>query len=235
MKAEHNPGRSKFTITALLTLLLSLGFLFSSAEVDKAKWAEGKSLFKSNCAACHNPKADGTGPALMGVTARWEGAGEFKGKTGKQWLYGWIKNWHDPVGAGYKYAMDMASSRPSEMNVFNTLNDGQIDDILLYIENPDAGGGPKPPVIVDGPKVDTNESNTTLYIFVFFLLVLVVILVGVTNSLDKVVAEKAGIVQEVKIPFYKRTNFIVALVLLGIVLGGYATVDTFTHFGRQQG
>lgn len=235
MKSEHNPSRSKFTYTALLTILLSIGFLFANAEVDKAHWAEGKSLFKSNCAACHNPKADGTGPALMGVTSRWEAAGEFKGKSGKQWLHTWIHNWHDAVGAGYKYAVDMSGSRPSEMNVFVTLNDQNIDDILLYVENPDAGA----PVVVKGPEVEgpkeEESSNAAIYIFVAFLVILVVILVSVTNRLDKVVAEKQGIVEEVKIPFYKRTNFIVALVLLGIVLGGYATVDTFTHFGRQQG
>lgn len=238
MKLEKTPGRSKFTVTALLTLLLSLGFLFSNAEVDKARWAEGKSLFKSNCAACHNPKADGTGPALQGVTARWEGAGEFKGKSGTQWLHTWIHNWHDAVGSGYKYAVDMANSRPSEMNVFTTLNDAQIDDILLYVENPDAGGAPK----IAGPQpgeaataAKEESSNTTLYIFVGFLLILVIILIGVTNSLDRVVAEKSGQVIEPKVPFYKTTNFIVALVLLGIVLGGYATVDTVTHFGRQQG
>src|SRR5206468_737387 len=91
MKSEHTKRAfPKFSFTALLTILLSLGFLLANAEVDKAKWAEGKSLFKSNCASCHNPKADGTGPALQGVTARWEGGGDYKGKSSKQWLHTWI-------------------------------------------------------------------------------------------------------------------------------------------------
>ena len=236
MKSENNPSRiKKFSLSTLFTILLSLGFLFSNAEVDKAKWAEGKSLFKSNCASCHNPKADGTGPALQGVTARWEAAGEFKGKSSKQWLHTWVHNWHDAVNGGYKYAVDMSNTRPAEMNVFVSLNDQNIDDILLYIENPDAGG----PVITKQPptEIATEEKGpgSTLYIFVFFLLMLVALLVGVTNRLDKISAEKSGETAVAKTPFYKTGNFKVALFLLAIVFGGYKTVDTFTHFGRQQG
>lgn len=240
MKSENNQSASKlFTLTTLLTVLLSIGFLFANAEVDKAKWNEGKSLFKSNCAACHNPKADGTGPALQGVTARWEGAGEHKGKNGKQWLYTWIRNWKDAVGGGYKYAVDMANSRPSEMNLFPNLNEGQIDDILLYVENPDAGGAPATAAApatgtgADAPKEES--SSTALYLFVLLLVLLVVILVSVTNRLDKIVAEKSGEVQQPSAPFYKSTNFKAAAILIGIVVVMYFTVDSVTHFGRQQG
>lgn len=100
-------------------------------------WSEGKDLFKTNCAACHNPKADGTGPALKGSTERWAAAGEYQGKTGEQWQRIWIKNWNDPVNAGYKYAVDMANSRPSQMNVFTNLTDEKIDLIMKYVNTPE--------------------------------------------------------------------------------------------------
>ncbi len=215
-----------------------MGLLLSHAEIDKAKWTQGKSLFKSNCAACHNPKVDGTGPALMGVTAQWENAGSYKGKTGKQWLYIWIHNWNDAVNDGYKFAIDMANSRPAAMNVFATLKDADIDDILLYTENPDAFA----PVAAAAPAASATTTadadkgpSTGIYLFVVFLVVLVAILIGVTSKLDKIIAEKKGILQPVKVPLYKRTNFIVALVLLGIVLVSYGTVDAVVHLGRQQG
>lgn len=99
------------------------------------KWKDGKDLFKSNCAACHNPKADGTGPALLGVKARWAAAGEHQGKTGEQWLHAWVKNWNEPVEAGYKYAVDMANSRPSAMNSFPYLKDEEIEQIFTYIDS----------------------------------------------------------------------------------------------------
>lgn len=227
-----------FSLNTLLTFVLSLGFLFSFAEVDKAAWNEGKALFKGNCAACHNPKADGTGPALMGVTARWEAAGEFKGKTGKQWLYTWIKNYNDAVGSGYKYANDMLGSRPANMNLFATLKDADIDKMLLYVENPDAYGAPTTtaaPAAGAETAKGSESPSSALYIFVFFLVVLVAILVGVTNKLDKIVAEKDGLPQVVKVPFYKRPNFVVALCLIAFVFLGYETVDWGTSLGRQQG
>ncbi len=106
---------------------------FATAE-ENVKWKEGKSLFKLNCAACHNAKADGTGPALNGVTARWSSS--YQGKTGEQWLYAWVKNWRAVKDAGYPYGIAMANSRVSEMNLFTNLSDKQIGDILFYVENP---------------------------------------------------------------------------------------------------
>lgn len=227
--------RKIFSLTTLLTLVFSLSILSSSAEVDKAKWNEGKSLFKSNCAACHNPKADGTGPALQGVTARWEAAGDQGGKTGKQWLYTWIKNYNE-AAAGNKYAAAMATSRPTAMNLFPSLKDGDIDNILLYVENPDLF---KPAAAVAATTTtaadDTQGPGATVYIFAFFLILLVAILVGVTNKLDKLVAERSGEPVVTKAPFYKSTQFKVAVALILIVLLGYWTVDSVVHLGRQQG
>lgn len=231
--------RKIFSLTTLLTFVFSLGILSSSAQVDKAKWTEGKSLFKSNCAACHNPKADGTGPALQGVTARWEGAGDHNGKTGKQWLYTWIKNYNDAVNGGYKYAVTMVSSRPSAMNLFTGLKDADIDNILLYVENPDAFGAPKPDAAATAAAAGADKAaegpGATVYIFAFFLILLVAILVGVTSKLDKLVAEKSGEAPVAKAPFYKNTQFKVAVFLILIVLLGYWTVDSVVHLGRQQG
>jgi mono/diheme cytochrome c family protein len=230
---------SKSFLKTLLTLFLGIGLISGyAADVDKAAWNDGKSLFKSNCAACHNPKADGTGPALMGVTARWEAGGEFKGKTGKQWLYTWVKNWKDASGAGYKYAQDMANSRPTEMNLFPTLKDADIDKILLYVENPDAYGAPVAPTgptATVGGAAEDKGPGTTFYLFIVLLVLLVAVLVGVTNKLDKIVAEKEGGPVVAKLPFYKRPNFTVALILLGIVFLGYESVDWGVHLGRQQG
>ena len=108
----------------------------SKTSLQAQKWDEGKSLFRSNCAACHNPNSDGTGPVLKDVEARWKAAGSYQGKTGEQWLKVWIRNWNDVVNAGYKYGIDMANSRPAQMNVFSSLSDEQIDDILLYVNDP---------------------------------------------------------------------------------------------------
>jgi cytochrome c2 len=230
------------SLISLFTVLFCLGLLFASgADVDKAKWTEGKSLFKSNCASCHNPKVDGTGPALMGATARWTAAGDYKGKTGLQWLHVWIHNWHDAVDANYKYAVDMRHSRPAEMNVFaGVLQDADIDKILLYVENPDAGGGATAQVGASGTTGGTggegseSPSSEVLWIFAVFMIILVSILIGVTNKLDRLIDEQKGITFIPKTAFWKRTNFIVAMCLIAFVFLGYVTIDSFVHFGRQQ-
>ncbi len=98
------------------------------------RFDNGKGLFKSNCAACHSLTADVTGPSLAGVTERWKSAGEYKGKTGEQWLRLWIKDWNEPVEAGYPYAIAMANSRIAQMNRFSFLKDADIEDILYYVD-----------------------------------------------------------------------------------------------------
>lgn len=102
------------------------------------RFNNGKSLFKANCAACHSLKADVTGPALAGVTERWKAAGDYKGKTGEQWLRVWIKDWNQAVEAGYPYAITMANSRIAQMNSFSFLKEADIEDILYYVDK--AGG-----------------------------------------------------------------------------------------------
>ncbi|MBS1684729.1 MAG: cytochrome c [Bacteroidetes bacterium] len=107
----------------------------NQVPADK-QWSHGRELFKNNCASCHNPKVAQTGPALIGVTKRWEDGGSYQGKTGKQWLYAWIKNWHDPVDAKYPYAVGIQNYSPSFMNTFTNLKDEDIDAILHYVETP---------------------------------------------------------------------------------------------------
>jgi hypothetical protein len=124
------------------------------------------------------------------------------------------------------------------MNLFATLKDADIDKMLLYVENPDAYGAPTTtaaPTAGAGTAKGSESPSSALYIFVFFLVVLVAILVGVTNKLDKIIAEKDGLPQVAKAPFYKRPNFVVALCLIAFVFLGYETVDWGTSLGRQQG
>jgi mono/diheme cytochrome c family protein len=133
-----------------------------TASIDTAAWQEGRSLFKANCSSCHNPVVAQTGPALIGVTKRWEDAGHFGGKTGKQWLYAWIRNWTEPVKAGYPYAVKIQNYSPSQMSVFNSLTDSEIDKILLYVENPQVSS--KPTVCYFEPEKKADWGYTVIYI-----------------------------------------------------------------------
>lgn len=227
-------------VFALFFSLLST--VASAADVDKAKWADGKSLFKSNCASCHNPKVAQTGPALMGVTKRWEDAGDFGGKTGNQWLHVWIKNWNNAVAGKYPYAVNIQNYAPSQMNLFPNLKDEDIDKILLYVENPDAGGGAAPAPAATaaaggaaGAVPEEGGNNTIIYLFTALMFVLVVILVLVTRRLDKIVDEQKGHTTEEKPSFWKTRNFKAALTLIIFVAGLFYLADNGMRLGRQKG
>ena len=154
---------SHFNLRILLCTTLLCFFITAihAADIDTVRWREGRTLFKNYCASCHSPTIAQTGPALMGVTVRWEGAGDFAGKTGKQWLYAWIRNWKDPVDAKYTYAVNIQNYSPSQMNVFPSLSDKDIAAILDYVENPQA-------ISADSehksPK-GTDWPNIILYVF----------------------------------------------------------------------
>ena len=234
---NHISLMRKFLRVALFFALLVNLAAVNAYAVDQAKWSEGKSLFKSNCASCHNPKVAQTGPALMGVTKRWDDGGDFGGKTGNQWLHVWIKNWNNAVAGKYPYATNIQNYAPSQMNLFPSLKDEDIDKILLYVENPDAGpnAGPataaSPAAGADKPA----ENNTTLYLFAGLMLLLVLILYTVIRRLDSVVDASKGIVAEVKPPFWKTRKFKAAAILILTVWSGFWLADNAIRLGRQKG
>src|SRR4051812_47241876 len=75
------------------TVIALFAFCFSSYAAP-----DGKALFQSNCAACHNPLKDATGPALKGVDAR---------VPSKEWLHDWVHNSQGVVQRGDKYANEL--------------------------------------------------------------------------------------------------------------------------------
>ena len=62
--------------------LMSLLTTFNVAAQDDEAIQAGKKLFNANCAACHKLNKRAVGPALKGVSAKYD----------KEWLYSWIKN-----------------------------------------------------------------------------------------------------------------------------------------------
>ena len=55
---------------------------------------DGKALFQSDCASCHNPIKDGTGPALKGVSER---------VPDKALLHAWVHNNQNVLKTGNPY------------------------------------------------------------------------------------------------------------------------------------
>lgn len=66
----------KFILRFVASLIL-IGFISNNSV-----FAQGEALFKANCANCHKPDADFTGPALKGVREK---------EPSKEWAYKWVK------------------------------------------------------------------------------------------------------------------------------------------------
>ena len=107
---------------ALVILIFSFSFNSFSQEVDIAK---GKSLFNANCAACHKLNKNLIGPALAGVSAKYE----------KEWLYTWIKNSNAMIKSGDERAVAIWEEwNKAAMNAFPQLSNEDIDNILAYTD-----------------------------------------------------------------------------------------------------
>jgi cytochrome c551/c552 len=186
---------------------------------------DGKALFQSNCASCHNPIKQVTGPALKGVTSR---------VPDKKLLYSWIRNNTAVLASGNKYFNDLyVQFSKTPMNTFPTLSDAEIDAILKYIETYPEPGANKGPA---GPATPVEESdNSLLYgILTMILAVIMLVLLQVNSNLKKLSDDKSGIPSHEPIPFYRNKVYITLVVLVLFVVGGYYVVQGAIGLGRQQ-
>ena len=102
----------------------SFDLIFSIAQDDAAVQA-GKKLFNANCAACHKLNKRAVGPALKGVSAKYD----------KEWLYSWIKNSTAMVKSGDAQAVAIYEEyNGSVMTSFPQLSNTDIDNIIAYTD-----------------------------------------------------------------------------------------------------
>ena len=130
----------------LLSLCFSLAVNAQEPDIQK-----GKSLFNANCAACHKLKKRAVGPALAGVSAKYD----------KEWLYSWIKNSTAMVKSGDAQAVAIYEEyNGSVMTSFPQLSNVDIDNILAYT---DYTPPPSPTAIAmtNAPPNDSGGSSFT--------------------------------------------------------------------------
>tara|TARA_Y100000385_G_scaffold130276_1_gene135616 strand:- start:12428 stop:13768 length:1341 start_codon:yes stop_codon:yes gene_type:complete len=106
--------------------LLALSLSLFAQDGDPTK---GKSLFNTNCAACHNLDKKMTGPALRGVEAR---LANDEGLD-RNWLNSWIRNSSALIKSGDAYANKIyAEYNGAAMTAFPQFSDQDLSDILAY-------------------------------------------------------------------------------------------------------
>ncbi len=185
---------------------------------------DGKALFQSNCASCHNPLKDATGPALQNID---------KTFPSKEWGYNWVHNSAAVIASGDKTAVDIYNKfNKAAMTAFPQLKNEEIDAILKYVDDFKA---PVAAAKEPGTEGQPAESNGFLYtIITLSLLVLVVILWRANQALMRSANEKSGIPNEKEIPLYRNKVVIAIVAIVVFIMSGYWLVNGAINEGRQQ-
>ena len=222
-------------VRVLLPLVLAVAFTLPShaqePDIDK-----GKSLFNMNCAACHKLNKRAVGPALAGVSQKYD----------KEWLYSWIKNSAAMIKAGDAQAVAIWEEyNRTAMTAFPQLSKAEIDNIIAYTDyTPPATTAPAgtvaAPAVVTAPGIP-NEIILGALALVFALLVVMLFLVQKTL---KRIAAASGVelVEEVKpqrTPLWQaiaKNQFLIFVAVVFLLLSSaYFAYGYLMQVGVDQG
>ena len=184
-------------VVRFLPAIFLIFFISFSAYSQDADIAKGKSLFYDNCAACHKLNKNLIGPALAGVSEKYE----------KDWLYSWIKNSNALIKSGDERAVAIWEEyNKAAMNAFPQLSNEDIDNILAYTDYK-----PEPVVTVaaaagsaTGTQTEGSVSTDIILIVLIVILCVLVVMLFLVNKTLKAIAEKNGIKYEEKKPVFSK-------------------------------
>jgi cytochrome c551/c552 len=207
-----------------------MGMIASFSVKAAGDPSKGKALFQQNCASCHNVHKKLTGPALAGVEERW---------VDKKLLHQWIHNSSDVLSSGDAYANALFNEyNKVPMTHFPALSDGDIDDILSFIDKESKTsatptGDPNPSNSPDSGK-EEGGSGLLFGIITLILAVVALILMQINSNLNKLAADKEGIATPEPVAFYKNKAYIALGIVLLFIVGGYFTIEGAIGLGRQK-
>ncbi|HET9430349.1 MAG TPA: cytochrome c3 family protein, partial [Chitinophagaceae bacterium] len=206
----------------LTTLLLSF-LVFSVINVSAQ---DGKALFMSKCASCHNIFKDLAGPALQGVEERHKWADHNE-------LLSWINN---PGGYMAKdaYTQGLLAKYKSMMTGFPDLKLADVDAIISYINSEVAAAAKAPATPQTGEAVKSSNQNAIIFgVISLILAIIAVILMQVNSNLKKMSDDVEGILRPEPVPFYRNKVYIAMAAILFFIVGGYYVAKGAIGLGRQ--
>jgi mono/diheme cytochrome c family protein len=213
----------------LVTLLFpSLG-LSQEADIQA-----GKALFNSNCAACHQLNRKAVGPALRGVTEKYD----------KEWLYSWIKNGTQMIKDGDPQAVAIWEEyNRAVMTNYPQFSNEQIDNILAYTNYTPPAPAPAVATAETVSQGSDISVNIILAVTIVIFTILIVMLFLVQRTLIKI-ANASGVKIEPEPkrnirPLWKavvENQFIMFVLVIGFLLSSaYFTYGYLMQIGIDQG
>ena len=208
---------------ARLRALFVVAFLVTSA-FNMASAQDGKTLFMTKCASCHQVMKDATGPALMNLEERGKWADHNE-------ILKWATNpaaymAKDPYTQGLKakYGSMMSSQEL-------TLKD--VDAIVSYV-NQVVTDSKKPAAAAEGDAQPTANNAIIFGVISLILAVVALILMQVNSNLKKMSDDAEGIYRPEPVPFYKNKIYIAMVALVFFAMAGYFFSKAAIGFGRQK-
>jgi cytochrome c551/c552 len=203
-------------------LFASLFFVVLLSANNNVFAQDGEALFKANCANCHKPDADFTGPALKGWASR---------IPDPEWVYRWVASPSAMIASGDAHATALfAKWKPTVMTAFPQLKKADIDAILKYVDDY------TPPVAVAGPggKEDGSDNSLLFGILTLVLAVVGFILLQVNSNLRKLSDEKEGVFRGEPVPFYRNKTYLMVGILVLFTMAGYFFTNAAIGLGRMK-
>ena len=159
-----------------IAIAMSFAFTVSAQEADPIA---GKKLFNANCAACHKLNKKAVGPALKGVSAKYD----------KEWLYSWIKNSAAMIKEGDAQAVAIWEEyNKTAMNAFPQLSNADIDNIIAYTDYTPPAPAVPAGAATAAPAGDSFSNDIILGALALVFGILVVMLILVNKTLQKIAA-----------------------------------------------
>ena len=219
-------------IKRIFLVALLLPSLSISQEADIQA---GKSLFNANCAACHKLNKKAVGPALSGVTEKYD----------KEWLYSWIRNGTQMIKDVDPQAVAIWEEyNRAVMTNYPQFSDEQIDNILAY-----TNFTPPPPTNTTAVAAESSSQgssislNIILAVTILIFTILIVMLFLVQRTLVKI-ANASGVKIETDTkrnitPLWQtivKNQFLIFIMVVGFLLSSaYFTYGYLMQVGIDQG
>ncbi|MEO5891489.1 MAG: c-type cytochrome [Ferruginibacter sp.] len=209
-----SPNRKIFNTLATFLFIALVSFTNTSFAAD------GEALFKANCANCHKPLEDFTGPALQGARKR---------EPSKDWALKWVNNVNTMLETD-PYAKGLLAKYGSRMTQFNL----KAEEITAILDYADAYKAP-PTTTPVGQDAPADDNSLLFGILTLILAVIALTLLQVNSSLRKLSDEKEGIFRAEPVPFYRNKSYLMIIILVVFCFGGYMTISAAMGLGRMKG